>query len=68
MTSFQKQLKKLKKAPTQASTVERDYSSLLFTKREAAGHDKEEYYKIGLLIIFDKNNLIKVKLKLVWLF
>ncbi|KAL3087302.1 hypothetical protein niasHT_020565 [Heterodera trifolii] len=47
-TSLQQQLKRLKSAPTGALAVERDYSSLLFTKKEAAALDRDEFYKIGL--------------------
>ncbi|CAK5089414.1 unnamed protein product [Meloidogyne enterolobii] len=48
MTSLSTQLKKLKKAPTHALAVERDYSSLLFNKKEAGSYDKDDFYKIGL--------------------
>nr|CAD2169461.1 unnamed protein product [Meloidogyne enterolobii] len=48
MTSLSTQLKKLKKAPTRALAVERDYSSLLFNKKEAGSYDKDDFYKIGL--------------------
>uniref|UniRef100_A0A914NMV3 HEAT repeat-containing protein 1 n=1 Tax=Meloidogyne incognita TaxID=6306 RepID=A0A914NMV3_MELIC len=48
MTSLSTQLKKLKRAPTRALAVERDYSSLLFNKKEAGSYDKDDFYKIGL--------------------
>uniref|UniRef100_A0A183BHI4 HEAT repeat-containing protein 1 n=1 Tax=Globodera pallida TaxID=36090 RepID=A0A183BHI4_GLOPA len=47
-TSLQQQLKRLKSAPTGALAVERDYSSLLYTKKEASALDHDEFYKIGL--------------------
>jgi hypothetical protein len=47
MTSLQHQLRRLKKAETRALTVERDYSSLIYTKKDAASFDREEFYKIG---------------------
>lgn len=47
-TSLQQQLKRLKTAPTQSLSVERDYSSLLFDKQEAASHSRDDFYKIGL--------------------
>ncbi|KAL7071280.1 hypothetical protein ACQ4LE_009541 [Meloidogyne hapla] len=48
MTSLSNQLKKLKKAPTRALAVERDYSSLIFNKKEAESYDRDDFYKIGL--------------------
>ena len=47
-TSLQQQLKRLKTAPTQSLSVERDYSSLLFDKQEAASHSRDDFYKIGI--------------------
>jgi len=48
MTSLELQLKRLKSAPgTHHLSVERDHSSLLFDKREAAGHSREEFLKIA---------------------
>jgi len=48
MTSLARQLAKLKDAPSVAQGVERDYSSLLFEKSEAASLDREQAYKLGL--------------------
>ena len=47
MTSLASQLAKLKNAPSVAQGVERDYSSLLFEKSEAASLDREQAYKLG---------------------
>ena len=52
MTSLSHQLKKLKKAPTRALAIERDYSSLLFKKQDAESYDRDDFYKIGLFIEF----------------
>lgn len=43
MTPLQHQLKKLKKAPAQTLSIERDHSSLFFNKNEA---DRKYFYKI----------------------
>lgn len=47
MTSLSRQLERLKDAPSTAQGVERDYSSLIFNKKEAASLDREQAYKIG---------------------
>jgi hypothetical protein len=54
MTSLSHQLKNLKKAPTHALAIERDYSSLIFDKQNAESYDRNDFYKIGLFnLIFD---------------
>uniref|UniRef100_A0A914Y6U5 HEAT repeat-containing protein 1 n=1 Tax=Panagrolaimus superbus TaxID=310955 RepID=A0A914Y6U5_9BILA len=49
MTSLSRQLARLKDAPSSGQGVERDYSSLLFNKKEAASLDREQAYKLGLV-------------------
>lgn len=61
MTSLSTQLKKLKRAPTRALAVERDYSSLLFNKKEAGSYDKDDFYKIGLLFLGVLKNFLGVR-------
>lgn len=48
-TSLHAQLKRLKTAPTHALAVERDRASLLFDAKDAAGYDREDFYRIGAL-------------------
>lgn len=48
MTSLELQLKKLKSVPAaQSLAIQREHASLLFSKKEAASFDREEYYNIG---------------------
>jgi len=47
MTSLEKQLKRLKTAPTSSLYVERDHSSLLFDNKGAAPLTREDFYKLG---------------------
>uniref|UniRef100_A0A7E4ULQ3 HEAT repeat-containing protein 1 n=1 Tax=Panagrellus redivivus TaxID=6233 RepID=A0A7E4ULQ3_PANRE len=48
MPSLSRQLARLKDAPAIAQGVERDYSSLIFDKHEAAALDREQALKVGL--------------------
>jgi uncharacterized membrane protein YhiD involved in acid resistance len=48
MTSLSRQLAQLKDAPSTGQGVERDFSSLIFNKKEATSLDREQAYKIGL--------------------
>ena len=53
MTSLKQQLERFKSAATHSLTIERDYSSLLFDKKEASSHNREDFYKIGLLFTYE---------------
>lgn len=54
MTPLQHQLKKLKKAPAQTLSIERDHSSLFFNKNEA---DRKYFYKITKKIFLMNTDL-----------